>query len=85
MTDKPLLAGTSKHGTEIRILPANRLYIVLYQGRPFIQKNARKAAGVRPDYRRLSYPTKRPAVDRANELNALFETDEFTVSQIVFD
>lgn len=85
MTDKPLLTGISKHGTEIRILPANRLYILLYQGRPFIQKNARKAVGVRPDYRRNSYPTKRPAVARAAELNKLFDTDEFTVSQIVLD
>lgn len=67
-----------------RILKASRLFIVLYKGEPFVQTNSRRVEGIRPDYRRTSYPTRKSAEARAKVLNELFDCTDFTVAEVVF-
>jgi hypothetical protein len=69
---------------EVDILEAERLWVILYQNKPFgIRKRYWTANGEFNKYIRTTFPHKKSAENLAERLNEYFITNEFVVEQLI--
>lgn len=71
---------------DIEVLPAKRLWTVLYQGRPCAVRNRQHtASGEFVKYPKMTFPTRKVAENLANKLNDVFMTKDFTVAGMIYE
>lgn len=78
----------SHRGTvyDIEVVPAKRLWTVLYQGKPCaLRQKYFTAAGEHVKYPKMTFPTRKVAENLANKLNQQFMTTDFTVSGMIYE
>lgn len=71
---------------DVEVVPATRLWTVLYRGRPCAVRNRQHtASGEFIKYPKMTFPTRKVAENLAKKLNDLFMTKDFTVAGMTYE
>ena len=81
-TPEILLQNIDSNGRALEVCDADNLYAVLYQGRPIKIRTFKniEVNFVGPKYGKTAFPESGHAFNLAEKLNAMFDTNEFTVA-----
>jgi hypothetical protein len=79
---KIILSHTDRRWTVNDVLEAPTLYAVLYRGSTVTLRRSSGLTDAPAKYPRTVYPNRDGADRRARRLNALYKTDQFTVSEL---